>query len=257
MSGVAIITGASRGFGEALVGEFVRHGYDRIVGIARGGNAELDSMTREAGARLEWIHADLADIDSLSNVARSLFARIDPDEYNRVVLVNNAGVVEPIARLGSGEAHALVRSQAVNAVAPLVPADAFIERFGDAEGRRIIINITSGLAHRPMTGVAGYCVSKAGLDMLTRCIAEEQRDRPNPVEAIAITPGTVATDMQRSLRESDDSALPDRGTFVELYESGKLYTPRFSAERIVTYVHSPQFESGAVLHVRDLGGRTQ
>ena len=255
MNSVAIITAASRGLGEALVEELVRRGWDRIVAIARGGNDTLDRASREAGTKLDWIHVDLADTSSLLAAARSLFAGIAPGEYDRIVLVNNAGVVEPIARLGSGVAEALVRNQAVNAVAPLVLTDTFLERFNGTAGRRIIINITSGLAQRPMTGVAGYCVSKAGLDMLTRCIVEEQRDRPNPVEAVAVSPGTVATDMQRSLRESDDSALPDRRKFSELYECGKLYTPEFSAERIAAFIDSPQFESGAVLHVRDIGGR--
>ena len=69
-----------------------------------------------------------------------------------------------------------------------------------AQGSGIIINLGSGAAHNPLEGWSQYCGAKAGTAMLTRCAHLENRGRG--IRVYSLSPGTVATDMQRTIRAS-------------------------------------------------------
>jgi NAD(P)-dependent dehydrogenase (short-subunit alcohol dehydrogenase family) len=69
-----------------------------------------------------------------------------------------------------------------------------------AQGRGIIVNLGSGAAHNPLEGWSHYCAAKAATHMLTRCAHIENRGRG--VRVYSLSPGTVATDMQRAIKAS-------------------------------------------------------
>lgn len=255
MKTLAIVSGASRGLGEAITRIMIDRGFEHIIALSRSHNGNLSKHAAECGSSLEWHSVDLSDIQSLVRDLDRILSGIAAAQFERIVLVNNAGVLEPIERLESAEPRDLIVNHTVNATAPLLTVNAFLRHFGESAAKRIILNITSGLGSRAMTGVAPYCVSKAAMNMLTRCIATEQSERSNPVLAYAISPGTVETHMQEALRGSDEHALPERQTFVGLKESGSLYTPEFSAGKIVDVLDGTSktaIDSGSVAHVRDL-----
>lgn len=252
MKTLAFVTGASRGLGQAIAGELLARGTDTVVGIARSTSDALDEKARKAGCTLEWIRADLSRVDTILSTASKAFSAREPDSWDRIVLINNAGVVEPIARVGTASNDALIRNVHVNSLAPMCLANSFMHAFDRAQARRVIINITSGLAKRPMAGVSAYCVTKAGVDMLTACIAAEQQGKENPVEVYGSSPGTVQTDMQRTLRGSSPEDLPDREHFAGLYERGELLSAEFSARKTVDMLDMPGLESGEVYRTTQL-----
>ncbi|MFW5994548.1 MAG: SDR family NAD(P)-dependent oxidoreductase [Spirochaetia bacterium] len=252
MKTLAFVTGASRGLGEAIAGELIARGTDTLVGISRSRNEALENAARQADCTLEWIQADLSRLDTIPSISSKAFSGRDPASWDRIVLINNAGVVDPVARVGTASNDALIRNVHVNTVAPLCLANSFVHAFDGAPGRRVIINITSGLAKRPMAGVSAYCVTKAGLDMLTACIAVEQEGKENPVEVYGSSPGTVQTDMQRTLRGSSPEDLPDRDHFAGLYERGELLSAEFSARKTVDMLDIPGLESGEVYRTTQL-----
>jgi NAD(P)-dependent dehydrogenase (short-subunit alcohol dehydrogenase family) len=69
-----------------------------------------------------------------------------------------------------------------------------------AQGSGVILNMSSGAAHNPMEGWSHYCASKAGADMLTRCAHLENKGKG--IRVTGLSPGTVATDMQRAIKAS-------------------------------------------------------
>jgi NAD(P)-dependent dehydrogenase (short-subunit alcohol dehydrogenase family) len=115
------------------------------------------------------------------------------------VLVNNAGVVEPIAMVAEADPAAWARNVqinlagAFNAVRAVLPAML-------AAGKGTIINLSSGAAHRPLEGWSAYCAAKAGLAMLTRAIALETEGKG--IRVFGFAPGTTDTDMQVTIRAS-------------------------------------------------------
>ena len=255
----AFVTGASRGLGKAIVSALVKAGFSDIIAISRSSNRSTEETKGESGGNIEWVSADLASESAARETLVPVFQRYNANSRDPIVLINNAGIIEPIGPLGTVDSDSIERNLHVNLTAPALLCNEFLRVFADTESRRVIINVTSGLAKRTMTGVASYSTSKAGLDMLTAAIATEQTERAAgsrgsapAVEAYGVSPGTVATDMQKTLRASSESDLPARSKFVALFEQGELYTPEYSSNKIVNLVLNPGVNSGSVVHVRDL-----
>src|SRR3546814_2481600 len=70
----------------------------------------------------------------------------------------------------------------------------------EAQGHGVIVNISSGAATSPLEGWSHYCATKAAVLMLTCCVDKEYRDRG--IHVVVLSPGTVATDMQRAIKAS-------------------------------------------------------
>lgn len=191
-----VLTGASRGIGAAAAEALVAEGA-AVMLLARtsGAITEIATRLRRQGGRAEAMTCDVAEMSQVSAAiahANDVFGRID-------VLINNAGVIEPIGPISSIDPAAWDRTIDVNlkgvfhgmrAVLPLMRA----------QGGGIIINIGSGAAHNPLEGWSHYCAAKAATHMLTRCAHLENRGQG--VRVMSLSPGTVATDMQRAIRAS-------------------------------------------------------
>jgi NAD(P)-dependent dehydrogenase (short-subunit alcohol dehydrogenase family) len=115
------------------------------------------------------------------------------------VLINNAGVIEPIAHLAASDPEAWGQAIDINlkgvyhgmrAAMPVMLA----------AGGGTILTVSSGAAHGPVEAWSAYCASKAGAAMLTRCADKEGRE--GGLRAMGLSPGTVATDMQREIKAS-------------------------------------------------------
>ncbi|MEM6762262.1 MAG: SDR family oxidoreductase [Pseudomonadota bacterium] len=192
----AVVTGASRGIGAAAAVAFAEAGVD-VVLAARSKDAlnEVAAAVRAAGARAETVVCDVTDyaaVEAVVTLCRERFGRLD-------ILVNNAGVIDPVAHLSASDPEAWSHVIDVNvkgvyygmrAAAPVM----------EAAGSGVIVNISSGAAVSAMEGWSHYCSSKAAVLSLTRC--GEKELAPKGVRVIGLSPGTVATDMQRAIKSS-------------------------------------------------------
>lgn len=120
------------------------------------------------------------------------------------VLVNNAGVIEPITHLVDSDPEAWAKTVEINLTGVYHGARAALPAML-AAGGGTLLTVSSGAASNPLEGWSAYCASKAGAAMLTRCIDVEYRDRG--IRAIGLSPGTVATDMQRVIAASGVNAV--------------------------------------------------
>ena len=193
----AIVTGASRGIGEAAARELASHGVGVLL-AARSGDAveRIAREIREAGGRAEALACDVAhhpDVERAVERCREAFGgRVD-------ILVNNAGLIDPIARLGESDPEAWGQVVDVNLKGVYHALRAVLPHM-EAQGAGTIVNISSGAASNALEGWSHYCATKAAVLALTRCVHKEYAERG--VRSVGLSPGTVATGMQTAIRDS-------------------------------------------------------
>jgi benzil reductase ((S)-benzoin forming) len=241
-----IITGASRGMGAAMARQVALAGH-QLIGISRGLHPELpDSQP----AALQW-QADLADAAPVAEQLRAWLRSQDRAVWPRATLINNAGMIAPLAPLADIPLADTAKALRVGLEATMLMTTAFLDGTRDWPGQRRVLNISSGLGRRAMAGSASYCAAKAGMDHFSRAVALEEAARPNGVRIVSLAPGVIATDMQVQLRQADPTAFPDRGNFIELHQQGQLSSPDDAAARVLAWLARADFGASAVADVRD------
>lgn len=186
---VAVITGASSGIGRACALLFAQNGYDVIA--AGRNESELNALRDETREFTGAIRIHLADITENSQVDRLLSETVQ--HLERIdVLVNAAGII----KTGSIETTTpddwdkmmtINLRSAFNLMQKCVPHL--------AKSRGNIVNISSVAGPRSFPNVLAYCVSKAGLDQLTRCAALELAEKG--IRVNAVNPGVVVTNLHK------------------------------------------------------------
>jgi NAD(P)-dependent dehydrogenase (short-subunit alcohol dehydrogenase family) len=183
---VVVITGANRGIGAAAVQAFSDAG------------ASVAALSRQPAAAEGLVMPLSCDVSDWDQVQRAVAAVLD--RWGRIdVLVNNAGVIDPIARLADADPAAWGRTQDINLKGVFHGMKAVIPAMR-AQGGGTIITVSSGAATSALEGWSAYCASKAGALMLTQ--AAHLEEGPHGIRVLGLSPGTVATDMQRVIRAS-------------------------------------------------------
>ena len=190
---VVAITGASRGIGAATAREFAALGA-KVVLLARGRDAiaEIAGEIGENGLAVPCDVARFWEVEAAFNAAVQTFGALD-------VVINNAGVIEPVARIEDSDPEAWGQVIDINLKGVMHGMRAAMEPM-IAQGHGTIITVSSGAAHGPVEGWSSYCSSKAGAYMLTRVADKEARDKG--LRIMGLSPGTVATQMQRTIKAS-------------------------------------------------------
>lgn len=193
---IALVTGASKGIGAAAAMRLAQAGA-HVVLAARNKQALDELAQKMPGGKEAHItqSCDVAVWDDLKQTvaqAKKRFGSID-------ILVNNAGVIDPIARLAEADPNDWGRVVDINLKGVFHGMRAVIPDMIEAGGG-VIINISSGAATSPLEGWSHYCATKAAVLMLTRNAHKEYADAG--VRVVGLSPGTVATDMQREIKAS-------------------------------------------------------
>lgn len=247
---LTILTGASRGIGHAMAEQLIAAGHDLLC-ISRKTNDVLAGLASRQGVACEqWAH-DLARPESAAAKLETWLSRRDAAVLESVTLINNAGLLPPIAALGDVPARDLSDALRVDLEAPMLLAGAFLRATAQWKARRRILNISSGLGRNPMASQAAYCAAKAGMDHFSRCVALEEAGQPNGAKICSLAPGVIDTDMQVLLRGADGNRFPDIGTFIGLKDKGVLASPQDAATRILAFLARPDFGAKPVADIRD------
>ncbi|MEY4592608.1 MAG: hypothetical protein RIR18_1503 [Pseudomonadota bacterium] len=234
---VALVTGASRGIGQAIALELAKLGAT-VVGTAttEEGGAKISDYLAEAGAKGRGAKLEVreaAEVDALISGIEKEFGAVS-------ILVNNAGITRDnlAMRMKDDEWDAVIDT---NLKAVFRLSKAVMRGMMKARTGRII-NVTSVVGHSGNPGQANYCAAKAGVSGMTRSLARELGSRNITVNCVA--PGFIDTDMTKSLADEQKSALL---TNIPL---GRLGTPADIAAAVV-FLASPAaaYVTGSTIHV--------
>jgi 3-oxoacyl-[acyl-carrier protein] reductase len=230
---VALVTGGATGIGAACCRALGERGF-RVAVHYRGSEA----AARELAAKLPGglaLRADLADAAAIEALVREL-----EGETGRVdVLVNNAGESRDAPM-------ALLKLEDYDAVAALARGTWYLtklvlRRFMLRQGSGRIVNVTSVVARTGNRGQTPYAMAKAGLEAMTRSLAQELAGRPILVNAVA--PGFIETAMT--------SGLPPevREQILARVPLGRMGTPEEVADAVLWLATGAHYVQGAVIPV--------
>lgn len=189
----ALITGASRGIGAETARVFAKAGAN--VALVARSETEIAELAGEIGAQAIAIPCDVSRYWEVANAVetcRKAFGRLD-------ILINNAGVIEPISALADSDPEDWGKVIDINLKGVYYGMRAAMPVMQDAGGGTIL-TVSSGAAHNALEGWSHYCTSKAGAAMLTMCAHKEGAE--HGIRAMGLSPGTVATEMQHQIRAS-------------------------------------------------------
>ena len=214
---VAIITGASRGIGQAISRAFAEAGADLVVSSRNKRPPELEKVAEEVhslGRKALAIPAHVGkreDVENLVQKTLQEFGRID-------ILVNNAGANPILSTMVDLEEEAFEKVLEVNLKGAFLTSKAVAREMIKQGGGRIInMSSISGLrARADRTGA--YCISKAAMNMMTQVMARELA--PHNILVNAIAPGSIKTDFSR-VNWTDPERKAQRIREIELRRFGE------------------------------------
>jgi 3-oxoacyl-[acyl-carrier protein] reductase len=248
---VALVTGGSRGIGRAIVIALAQVGYDVMINFVSNANAaeETQQLARAAadGAHVSICRADiseLSDHQKLLEAVRESFGRLD-------LLVNNAGVASgKRVDLLEADPSNFDRLIGINLKGPYFLTQSvskwMIEqrKTGEFENYRpAIVTISSVSAYAASPERGDYCVSKAGLSMMTKLYALRLADEG--INTYEVRPGVIATDMTSGVKDKYDRMIDDGLTPINRWGTAEDVASAVSA--IVT--GSFPFSTGEVINV--------
>jgi len=197
---VALITGATRGIGRAILTALAKAGAT-VVGTATSedGAQSITNYIQEIGAKGTGLKLDVSDADSVAAV----FKQIESDFGAPLIVVNNAGITRDnlMLRMKDDEWDSVINTN-LNSVYRVSKAS--LKGMTKARWGRII-NISSVVGSMGNAGQANYSAAKAGLEGFTRALAKEIGSRNITVNAVA--PGFIDTDMTKGLPEAHKETL--------------------------------------------------
>ncbi len=248
---IYIITGASRGLGEAFVRTLIGQEMPKhIIGVSRQKNLSLMELSQGTSTKITWLECDLNHVDNLDTCINDILGIVEDEKMKKALyVIHNAGVVGPIAPIHRCSQEDIQRSFNVNTIAPIMMTGRMIEAWQELAIPKRIMAISSGAADSPYDGWSCYCSTKAALNMFTQCVALEQASHENPVQIMGFAPGIVDTDMQGDIRKSDKEDFSNVERFVAFKENEQLRQPMDVAIKALEILWQEVFPTGQNLHI--------
>lgn len=234
------ITGSSSGIGKGLAEYLLQEDSTcRVVGFARRSTWKHE--------RYDHIEADLADMKQLKAISFEI-----PTHCTRVSLVNNAGVIGDIKRIGAADDDAIMHLSQLNVGALMVLTNRFLKAVKNADIPCTVLNISSGAARYEIDSWAPYCASKAAVDHFSKTVQYEQTLTSGNARIFSVAPGIVDTEMQTVIRNSDPNDFSRHADFVALKHNNELASVEETAQKLHHILTNPNTLEDVLIDVRDI-----
>lgn len=235
MSKTYIITGVSRGIGKALAEHFLSKNQS-VIGIGRTNSIQNPNF--------QFIELDLLDSSAIQNF------QLPTIENEEIILINNAGIIGDIERISSMKADSIDEIMQVNVVAPIKLTRKVSEFCGNSK-QFTLVNISSGAGKRPIPSWAGYCASKAAIDLFSQTFLLEEQELGKKTRVYSVSPGVIDTDMQVQIRATDESSFSSLENFQKLKSEQKLETPERIALKLDILLNIP-YSNNVLIALNDI-----
>ena len=207
----AMVTGGTRGIGLAIARKLHENGYEVLV-TGRRQETELPPEIRE---KFLYVRCDNGDAGQRENLLRTLYGHFDHLD----VLVNNAGMAPRVRTdLLEMTQESLDELLRVNLEGPLMLTQQVARKMMET-GKGMIINISSVSAYAASLNRGEYCISKAGVSMMTQLFALRLAEYGIPV--YEIRPGIIRTDMTSGVKEKYDRLIEGGITPIRRWGEGE------------------------------------
>ena len=217
-----IVTGVSKGLGQAIVSALLKEGVN-VIGIGRSHQFK--------DPKFSFIECDLSNIESIKRIKLPVFK-------GPLTLINNAGILGNIKRLSDQKALDIAEVLLVNTIAPAELTNVVYNSLESKQHFRLV-NISSGAANSAIPSWAAYCASKAALNMLTEAFFMEEKEKGNDIVAYAVSPGVIDTEMQHQIRSANPSAFSAVQKFINFKDQEELFSPKEAAKRLLLLLKRP------------------
>jgi len=239
-----LITGTSRGIGEALAKKILEEGHT-VLGVARSQSDEIES------GNYYHLSFDLTETSRINAIMEKVDEIVGDQDFDFVCLVNNASATEPVGPIGNFPATDIESHIKIGLVAPMLLTSLFIQRFKNEPIRKKVAFMSSGAAFTPMEDESVYCTSKAGLHMFAQSVGLEQKNGESGFEIVSVSPGMVDTSMQKTARSKNRDEFAMADFFRQAFEAGRLQDPTQVAEKIYTILEN-RYEQGKYVSVSEV-----
>jgi len=209
-----LITGATSGLGYALAKKFIDLGY-KVYGVGR--NKEKLKELSNYSENIVPICADINEAEDRNAICNAIVA----DEP--ISIIHSAAAADPSVLEDITEEE-LMRSFNTNCISPTMLTKELLPHL--AQGQRIL-NISSGAASMPLSGLSAYCGTKAAFQMMINCFNIDLNAKQ--IFCGNVRPGMVDTPLQKRWRETN-RFFPNKDFYVNAQQNNELIQPEVAAE---------------------------
>lgn len=224
MKTLIIITGTTKGIGKELESTLLSNYENYVLTINRHGSK--NNFHNYTNLNIDLSNIGEKDITVFSTNIKNILTKYRLD---RMVFVNNAFTIHPINTITELGYHDVINSCTTNIISAILLIKEFMLISLQNVIQRDIVNITSGAAKYPIKQWGIYCLSKASIEMFMKSITMEYE---NLFKTYNIDPGTIDTDMQKTIRKYTEDKY-----FDNLKKENLLKTPKSVALEILRIIN--------------------
>jgi benzil reductase ((S)-benzoin forming) len=248
---MALVTGVSKGLGYEIAKALIDFGIE-VIGLSRSTNEKVADLKVKSNGQFTHIPSDLTNVGEIEPLIKKISQQIAAKKPQKLYVINNASVIEPIERMGFLENSKIQQAIHLNLLAPIFINNTLMSELRKEDLELVIVNVSSGAAERPIHGWSVYNATKAAINMHTKVVALEQENVKSSHKIIAFSPGIMDTDMQGEIREANEDAFAEINKFVGFKSNGDLRQPSVVAKALVDLILNQELINGKIYSINEL-----